>query len=81
MLHGDDEVARWRERDPIFTFEERLIETGTATRADNDGVWDELRADIEAAIEFAEASPLPDPEMVLADVYTETPRAAAEVPA
>mgnify|MGYP005812046439 CR=1 FL=1 len=78
---GDDEVARWRERDPIFTFEERLIETGTATRADIDGVWDELRADIEAAIEFAEASPLPDPEMVLADVYTETPRAAAEVPA
>ena len=78
---SDDEVARWRERDPIFTFEERLIETGTATRADIDAIWDELRADIEAAIEFAEASPLPDPELVLADVYSETPRAATEVPA
>ena len=33
----DDEVAEWRERDPIFTFEERLIEMGTATRDDIDG--------------------------------------------
>jgi pyruvate dehydrogenase E1 component alpha subunit len=66
----DDEVAEWRLRDPIFTFEERLIEVGTATRDDLDAVWAELRDDIEAAIEFAEASPLPDPAMVLADVYT-----------
>jgi pyruvate dehydrogenase E1 component alpha subunit len=67
----DDEVAQWKERDPIFTFEDRLIEAGTATRADFDAIWAELRADIAAAIEFAEASPLPDPDMVLADVYTE----------
>jgi pyruvate dehydrogenase E1 component alpha subunit len=66
----DDEVALWKERDPIFTFEDRLIEAGTATRADFDAVWAELRADIEAAIEFAEASPLPDPDAVLEDVYT-----------
>ena len=67
----DDEVAQWKERDPIFTFEDRLIEAGTASREDFDTVWAELRADIAAAIEFAEASPLPDPGMVLADVYTE----------
>lgn len=66
----DDEVAVWKERDPIFTFEDRLIEAGTATREDFDGIWAELRADIEAAIQFAEDSPLPDPEAVLADVYT-----------
>ena len=66
----DDEVAVWKERDPIFTFEDRMIEAGTATRADIDDVWAQLRADIEAAIEFAEESPLPDPDAVLADVYT-----------
>jgi pyruvate dehydrogenase E1 component alpha subunit len=66
----DDEVAVWKERDPIFTFEDRLIEAGTATRADIDEVWAELRADIETAIQFAEDSPLPDPDAVLADVYT-----------
>ena len=66
----DDEVATWRERDPIFTFEERLIEMGTATRDDIDGVWAELRADIETAIEFAENSPVPTPDQLLVDVYT-----------
>jgi acetoin:2,6-dichlorophenolindophenol oxidoreductase subunit alpha len=72
----DDEVAQWRERDPIFSFEERMIETGTATRDDIDTVWAELRADIDTAIEFAEASPVPTADQLLVDVYTEM-----EVPA
>ena len=59
------------ERDPIFTFEDRLIETGTATRADFDTVWAEFRADIATAIEFAEDSPVPNPDQVFVDVYTE----------
>jgi pyruvate dehydrogenase E1 component alpha subunit len=67
---GDDEVAKWRERDPIFTFEDRLIAAGTTTREQFDEVWIELRADIAAAIEFADASPLPTPDQLLADVYT-----------
>ena len=68
---GDDEVAKWRERDPIFTFEDRLIASGTTTREQFDDVWAQLRADIATAIEFAEASPLPTPDQLLADVYTE----------
>jgi len=72
----DDEVAEWRERDPIFSFEERMIETGTATRDDIDAVWAELRADIDTAIEFAETSPVPTADQLLVDVYTEM-----EVPA
>lgn len=67
---ADDEVAQWRERDPIFTFEDRLIDAGNATRADFDQVWEALRADIATAIEFAEASPLPTADQLLADVYT-----------
>jgi acetoin:2,6-dichlorophenolindophenol oxidoreductase subunit alpha len=67
---SDDEVASWRERDPIFTFEERLIEMGTASRDDIDNVWAELRADIDTAIEFAENSPVPTPDQLLVDVYT-----------
>lgn len=67
---ADDEVAQWRERDPIFTFEDRLVDSGTTTRAEFDEVWAELRADIAASIEFAEASPLPAPDQLMADVYT-----------
>jgi len=66
----DDEVEAWRARDPIFTFEARLIEMGTATRDDIDRVWAELRADIDTAIEFAENSPVPTPDQLLVDVYT-----------
>ena len=67
---SDDEVAEWKQRDPIFTFEDRLLEAGTMSRADVDQVWAELRADIAAAILFAEESPLPDSSQIMADVYT-----------
>lgn len=66
----DDEVAEWKQRDPIFSFEARMVEAGEATTADFEAVWAQLRADIEAAIQFAEESPLPTPDMVMADVYT-----------
>jgi pyruvate dehydrogenase E1 component alpha subunit len=63
-------VARWKERDPIFTFEERMLTVGAATRAQLDDIWDGLGAEIESAIEFAESSPPPSPDQLLIDVYT-----------
>ena len=68
----DDEVEQWKQRDPIFTYEDRLIAADTATRDDVDAVWEELRADIAAAIEFAESSPAPEADQLLVDVYTST---------
>lgn len=66
----DEEVAEKRKQDPIFTFEDRMIEIGTIDRAGLDAIWDELRADIETAIQFAEDSDLPTPDQVLTGVYT-----------
>jgi pyruvate dehydrogenase E1 component alpha subunit len=66
----DEEVAVWKERDPIFSFEQRLIDEGTLTAADFEEVWAAVRHDIEEAIAFAEESPLPTPDQILADVYT-----------
>jgi pyruvate dehydrogenase E1 component alpha subunit len=71
----DDEVDQWRQRDPIFTFEADMIRADAATEAEFEAVWGELRADIAAAIEFAEESPFPDPDQLLVDVYTSTPGA------
>ena len=68
----DEEVAKWKQRDPIFTFEDLLIQNSTATRDEIDSIWAELRSEIEAAITFAEESPLPDVDQVLVDVYSET---------
>ena len=67
----DDEVEVWKLRDPIFTFEERLIEIGTMTAEQIEAVWAELRDDIAAAIQFADDSPLPDADQLLTDIYTE----------
>jgi pyruvate dehydrogenase E1 component alpha subunit len=67
----DSEVAEWKQRDPIFTFEARLIELGTATPEDIEAVWDQLRADIDEAIAFAEASPLPELDQLMVDIYSQ----------
>jgi len=66
----DDEVAEWKKRDPIFTYEARLVDVGTATTTDIERVWSDIRAQVEAAITFADESPLPSPDDLLADVYT-----------
>lgn len=67
---SDDEVERWKQRDPIFTLEDRMIANGDATRSDFDAVWAEQRAEIDVAIQFAEESPYPPKENLLRDVYT-----------
>ena len=66
----DDEVAEMKKKDPIFTFEDRMIAAGTTDRATVDAVWDDLRAQIDAAIEFADESPLPDASQITEGVYT-----------
>jgi pyruvate dehydrogenase E1 component alpha subunit len=67
----DDEVLAWKQRDPIFTFEERLTAAGVATREELDVVWDAVRAAIDEAIAFADESPFPSEEQLLAGVFTE----------
>ena len=42
----DEEVAAWKQRDPIFTFEDRMIENGVATREKVDEIWADRRQDI-----------------------------------
>ena len=66
----DDEVIAWKERDPIFTFEQRLIDGGVACREDLDAIWAEVRASIDEAITFADDSPFPDESQLLAGVYS-----------
>jgi pyruvate dehydrogenase E1 component alpha subunit len=67
---SDDEVAMWKQRDPIFTLEDRMIENKAATRDQFDAIWAELRADIDTAIAFADESPYPTPDQIMVGVYT-----------
>ena len=66
----DSEVEIWKQRDPIFSLEARLASLGIMSAEDAAAEWATQRADIADAIEFAEASPLPNRDQLLEDVYT-----------
>ena len=66
----DDELAEWKQRDPIELFEDRLAAAGVLDAGGAQAVHDAAQAAIEAAIAFAEESPLPDLDNLLVDVYT-----------
>ena len=74
----DDEVEQWKQRDPIFNLEDQMVEQGVVDRAAVEAVWEQLRSDIDAAIEFAESSPEPEVSSLTDDVYTNS-GAPAEV--
>jgi 2-oxoisovalerate dehydrogenase E1 component len=68
-----EEVAAWKERDPIRLLREKLLADGTATEDELDEVEAEIKQAIEEATKAAEASPFPDPATVTAHVYDEDP--------
>ena len=76
----DDEVAEWKRARPDLHVrgpDDRGRHAQRATTSTT--VWAELRADIDDAIQFAEDSPLPDPDQLLVDVYTLSTEGAAVV--
>ncbi|MCP4958757.1 MAG: thiamine pyrophosphate-dependent dehydrogenase E1 component subunit alpha [Actinomycetia bacterium] len=66
----DEEVEHWKQRDPIFTFEDQIVGAGSTTREHITEVWNHERANIADAVEFAEHSPTPTTDQLLTDVYT-----------
>ena len=65
----DEEVEQWQKRDPIDMFEARLIEQGLMTEKKIANVHEKVREELDAAVAFADASPMPDPSTLLDDVY------------
>ncbi len=64
-----EEVALWRERDPIATFGVRLLGEGVLEQAELERLDADAVAAVDAAVAFAEASPFPAPESLYDDVY------------
>ena len=64
------EEQEWvTERDPVTLHGEWLMSNGVADRATLDAVQAELIIEMDAAVEFAVASPYPDPIRVTEDIY------------
>jgi pyruvate dehydrogenase E1 component alpha subunit len=64
-----DEVQKWMERDPINVLGRRIETLGIATEEQLRALDDEVKAEVQDAVEFAERSPWPAAETVLEQVY------------
>ncbi len=62
-------IAQWEARDPIQTFEARLIERGVLNADQIADIRQSIELDLGDAVAFAEASPFPAPEEALDDVF------------
>lgn len=66
-----EEVETWKAKDPIRRFGELLAAGGVLDDERAAAIHGEVRAAVEAAVRFAESSPLPEPADALTDVYTD----------
>lgn len=65
----DEEVERWKQRDPIALMEGRLADQDILSVEAAQAIHDEVKQQVQAAVEFAKSSPMPDPGALLEDVY------------
>lgn len=62
-------LAAWELRDPVRLYVARLLDHGVAGEVEIDKIRQRCEAEVADAIEFAEASPFPDPATVEEGVY------------
>jgi len=72
VYRSDDEMAAWKERDPVAWLRKRLLDNGTATQAEISAVENEIQTILDDAVAFAAASPEPPAESAMAGVYGDT---------
>jgi pyruvate dehydrogenase E1 component alpha subunit len=64
------EVLTWQEKsDPVARFEQTLVKDQILTKTKIRTIWDEVKSNLDAAIEFAKSSPFPKPEDALQDLF------------
>ena len=69
VYREDCELEDWVKKDPIPRFEKKLVAEGILTAEKVEEIRTAIAAELDAAIAFAEQSPLPEPSELLEDVY------------
>ncbi len=69
-LRPKEEIASWKKQDPILRLQKKLLEAGILTDAKIQDIEKQVMAAIEEAVSYAVASPLPEPEDAMADIYS-----------
>ena len=62
-------LAEWEEKDPVARYQAKLLAEKVTDADELNEIRQRAAVEIEDAIEFAEASPLPDPETVMDGIY------------
>ena len=68
-LRPPEELETWRARDPILSFSRFLSHEAGVEPHRLEQIEEQARGDVEEAVEFALASPRPEPESALEDVF------------
>ena len=71
-LRSKTEKETWQARDPIKRFAAYLIEQNLASQEDLTQIENRIQAVVDEAVEFAEASPEPDPSELYRFVFAES---------
>ncbi|WP_420541902.1 thiamine pyrophosphate-dependent dehydrogenase E1 component subunit alpha [Rubrobacter calidifluminis] len=66
-----EEIEEWRQKDPILRFERYLFEVGLLDEEKKEEISAQIKAEIDEAVEYAEAAPFAGPEEALERVYAE----------
>jgi TPP-dependent pyruvate/acetoin dehydrogenase alpha subunit len=70
FYRSDEELAMWKSRDPITTFTTYLQGLNVLTDEHQDRIQQRVDSTIDDAVEFALASPDPEPLVAVTDLYT-----------
>jgi len=67
-----EEVEKWQEEDPIGIYRRELIKEKIASKEELDDLEMKVEAEVQDAVEFAEASPEPAPEELFTHIYADS---------
>lgn len=69
-MRSQDEIEKWKQKDPINRHRARLLKSKIATLASLDQIDSEVEAEVAKAVEFAKNSAVPHPDTAFEDVYS-----------
>ena len=73
VYRTEEEVAAWREKDPITMFRSRILSDETMTESDLDRMESDIKSEVDEAEREAAAAPWPDGGTAARHAYREAP--------